>query len=276
MNTKSSGLDLDALKDLLSPMRDSLGSIFVRQGQRFLVRANGNMIPVIMGSAEDDDDASEDDDGGDDDGDDDDDDDADGDDDVADKDKKRLSDEAKRHRLAKKEAIARARKAEQEVVDLKARIDALEKGKDDPKSEEKIASLEKERDAAVSERDKYKSEALRFRAMSDIEKVAKRLNVDAGPKVVHALLRDEGLLEFGDDDRLDSDDLEDNIKQLIEDGELRVIKSTRGGDTDGDDDDDDDGDTRGDRKSQRRFKGKRDKGAADQAALRNKYPALNR
>lgn len=256
----------------------------------FAVWLDGTTLPLISGGeggaggsgggsgSED----SDSDDNDDDDSDDDEDDEDDGDDtdddkkksskskssEATDSEKKRLSEEAKRHRLRAKTNRERAEKAEKELNDLK--------GKDLKESEK----LTVERDALKEYKastEPIVSELRMFKSFVTEAADAKLAFEDPEEALllISAKKKYKDLIEIDDDGEISG--MDEAVKALAKDKPRLLVTASGKDESDDDDDDSDDASSNG-RKSANRSVGskKRKAGQLDQKALEAKYPALRR
>jgi len=255
---------------------------------------DGTLLPLLAGGAGDDDggdDGDGDDDGAGDDGDDegdgdddaknkkksakDDDDDDDDDDDLS-KHKsasvRRAYRQATERRIAlRDERTAHAATKERETALIAEVADLKKNGAGDEKLKASVLKAEKERDDALAEVAKMKTEKAETAINSEIEDVIKELDVTQSLKMVKGLLREDGLLTFDENGELEKD-LTRSIKKFVKNGELTVKKKNVS-------DDEDEGDesgapARSSGSPMRRNGSVRTPG--NEAQLKKKYPALNR
>jgi len=258
---------------------------------------DGTLLPLLAGGAGDDDGGDNDDDDGDGDGDKDDSDDSDdgdGDDDAKGKKKSAKDDDdddddddlskhksasvrrayrqATERRIAlRDERTAHAATKERETALIAEVADLKKNGAGDEKLKASVLKAEKERDDALAEVAKMKTEKAETAINSEIEDVIKELNVTQSLKMVKGLLREDGLLTFDENGELEKD-LTRSIKKFVKNGELTVKKKNVS-------DDEDEGDesgapARSSGSPMRRNGSVRTPG--NEAQLKKKYPALNR
>lgn len=229
----------------------------VLSGTLHTLFSDGRVLPVVRGGATDDDPDDPDDDDLDDD--DDDDDDKPSPDDIKDPEKKRLSDEAARHRL-------RAKKAKQRADDLQAKLDAKEAEEND-KDKPDLAKLQKERDDAVAKAEDLGSAVNTLTIANAVRDEVAEL--DLNPKKIKAIIKVMDVDDIEVDDDGEVTGVREALEAVKKDYPEWIVKAS-GKD---DDEDDDDAPTSGGSTSGKPPAKKKGKGI-DREALAQKFAAL--